>query len=127
MKGNYQRAFYYPFEKNNLTDDEAAAYYEDETSITAVRNDTLPETWPAFKFVLLDDENRVWVSTFTENPEELEWMVFEPSGKLLAKFRWPEGRNLKEVKNGCAYVLSYGQSGLPKITRYVIEMNQASS
>jgi len=127
--GTYQRAIYYPQKNITLTKDAALSMYKNNNGnnkpLNAVRNDTLPATWPAFNSFLVDDKKRIWVSIFTDQPETYEWRVLQESGKLLAKFKWPRKRNLKEVKNGYAYTLEKDeQTGLQNVVRYRIEMEE---
>ena len=128
--GTYQRTIYYPQKHVTLTKERVLSLYKNNNSngdnkpFNAVRNDTLPETWPAFNSFLVDDEKRLWVSVFTDQPETYEWWVLQDTGKLLAKFRWPRQRKLKEVKNGHAYTLEKDErTGLQQVVRYRIEMN----
>lgn len=131
--GTYQRAIYYPQKHVSLTKDAALSLYENNVGndnnntkvLNAVRNDTLPETWPAFNSFLVDDESMIWISVFTDEPETYEWWVLQESGNLLAKFRWPRQRELKEVKNGYAYaIVKDEQTGLQNVVRYHIEMEK---
>lgn len=125
FQGRYQRAFYYPFEKIPLSEKAVLEHHRLSASGEAVRNDTLPDTWPAFNSVVMDDRNRLWVSTFTKDPNIYEWLVLDSSGKLMAKFRWPAYRNLQEVQDGNAYTLERNpDTGLEKVRRYRFEMSQ---
>lgn len=122
-EGNYQRAFYYPFDREPLSEEKALAHHRLSGAEEAVRNDTLPETWPAFNSVLMDEQGRLWVSIFTEDPDTYKWLVLESSGKLLAEFSWPARQKLQEVQEGFAYTLERDpQTGLHKISRYQIHM-----
>ena len=129
--GTYQRTIYYPQKHVTLTKERALSLYKknnsngDNKPFNAVQNDTLPETWPAFNSFLVDDEKRLWVSVFTDQPETYEWWVLAESGKLLGRFNWPRQRDLKEVKNGYAYTLEKDEeTGLQQVVRYRIEMEK---
>jgi len=123
-QGNYQRAIYYPFEKVPLIEEKALSHHRLLGVQEAVRNDTLPHSWPAFNSVVMDDQGRLWVSTFTEDPNMYKWLVLESSGKLLAEFNWPARRKLQEVQGGFAYTLERNpQTGLQKVMRYRFEIN----
>ena len=122
-KGTYQRAFYYPNPKVKLTVKNAIAYYgdHDQSIINAIRNDTLPSTWPAFHSVVIDNKHRLWVSTFVMDQKVYQWWVLNQNGKLLARFTWPRDKLIKVVKNGYVYTKEYNKTtGVVKIVRYQI-------
>ena len=71
----------------------------------------------------MDDQNRLWVSTFTDDTSRYQWLVMESSGKLLAEFSWPARRKLQQVQDNYAYTLEQDpQTGLQEIRRYEIKM-----
>ena len=124
-EGQYQRAFYYPFDKKNLKQEDVLSYYKyaDDQSKEALRNDTYPETWPAFHSVVMDDQSRLWVSSFTDELDELEWRVFEQSGKWLGSFRLPISYELQAVKGNYAYIKERdSKTGALNIRQYSINM-----
>ncbi|MEX0905882.1 MAG: 6-bladed beta-propeller [Balneolaceae bacterium] len=122
--GGYKQAFYYPFEKFPL--DPATAFGEagDDFIREAVRSINFPETWPALNDLLIDDENRLWVSTIVEDFEVYEWWVLENSGELITKFTWPRNEPIEEIKNGYMYTRETDEeTGLQQVVRYRVEMN----
>lgn len=124
-EGNYQHAFYYPFNKQPLSVENVLAYtgYTSPQSEELIEMDNLPDTWPAFHTLVFDDENRLWVSTFTDNPDEHKWRVFDKAGRLLATFNWPKENDLQQVGNGYAYALQRDpETGLFSVSKYRIEM-----
>jgi outer membrane protein assembly factor BamB len=125
-EGEYQRAFYHPDPEIPLELEDALAHYQDsgENVVRAIRNDTLPETWPAFDALKLDDAGRLWISTFTSDPQTSEWRVLDAAdGTLLARFNWPRGKQIETIKNGKLYAReTEEETGLEKIVRYQIEM-----
>lgn len=125
-EGKYKRAYYYPSKPIELKEEDVVSYYKnasDET-IDAIRNDTLPDNWPAVRSVVLDNKHRLWVSTFTNNIKQCEWSVFAKSGKLLAKFHWPIHMKLFKVKNNYAYALKRLNNGLPRVMRYKVVLTK---
>lgn len=125
--GGYQRTFYYPHSKIPLEVDDVLAWYQDisERAERAIRNDTLPETWPAFNAMKLDDGGRLWISTFTSDPHAYDWWVLDAAdGTLLARFDWPRKKEVEQVKNGKLYTReTEKETGLEEIVRYDIIMN----
>jgi len=127
--GSYRHALYAPISGPEITLETIFDHYENKGSKISDRrreiisNDELPETWPAFDTVIMDDENRLWISTFTKDPGSYKWLVLKPAGELLAAFEWPAGRKLKHVKNGYAYTLETdNRTGLQRLVKYEIEM-----
>jgi hypothetical protein len=121
--GEYQKAFYYPYSNNRLHIDDVLRHYEgaDENLINAIRSDDHPETWPAFHSLIMDDENRIWLSTITDDQENYEWWVLDDAGELIAKFTWPRNRDLKKVKNGYLYTLERNiETELQEVVRYKV-------
>lgn len=123
--GSYQRAFYYSRENSKLKRKDVLKYYKNDKQVrNVIRNVTLPETWPAFKKLKLDDENQLWVSVIVDDMEVYQWWVLKDSGELLAQFMWPKNRQIEVVKNGKLYARTTDEeTGLQQILRYRIEMN----
>lgn len=125
--GDYLRAFYIPFERKTLERDELTSMYTDlnTRNQNLLQNAELPEKWPALGNIILDDENRLWVSTIPES-EDLthEWWVLQDSGELLATFSWPGNRSIEKIKDGYLYARETEEStGLQTIVKYRVEMD----
>ncbi|HLR26599.1 MAG TPA: hypothetical protein VK112_12090 [Fodinibius sp.] len=125
-QGQYQRAFYYPDPGIPLEVEDALAQYQNpgENVVRAIRNDTLPETWPAFDVLQPDDEGRLWISTFTSDPQTSEWWILDATdGTLLARFDWPREKKVEQIKNDKLYAReTEKETGLQEIVRYGIEI-----
>lgn len=130
--GSIIRSFNHPFEKQPLSRRELIKSYESEKSSLGdgvaadmIREaENLPKTWPALNDLLVDDQNRLWVSTVVEDFDVYEWWVLEDSGDVIAKFEWSRDKPIREVKNGYAYTLeTEEETGLQTVVRYTIEMN----
>jgi hypothetical protein len=125
--GNYISAFYHPVRKKDLRRDEVM----DQISISndqqrhLFRNSSLPETWPAVQYFLMDDEQRFWISTIIDDRNNYEWLVLKETGELIDRFIWPREKKIHFVKNGKIYVLETDQeSGLDQIVRYGINLQK---
>ncbi|NGP87729.1 6-bladed beta-propeller [Fodinibius halophilus] len=123
--GNYQRAIYYPFQKRPIKREELLGTVDkDDWNRGLVEHAELPKTWPAIHSIVVDDRNRLWVSTIIPEDGMREWRVMENTGELIAKFRWPKSRSIKTVKNGYAYVcVTDEEMGQQRIVKYRIQMN----
>ena len=134
--GQHQFTIEHPFETMELTRSGLLRMYEDvdlsrldfregeDAALQMIREaDNLPETWPALNDLLIDDENRLWVSTIVENLDIYEWWVMEESGELITRFEWPRDEPIEVVKNGYMYTRETDEeTGLQQIVRYKIEM-----
>jgi len=122
--GTYLRAFYHPFDNSNLSSNEALNFYDNEPFKNALRNEGIPDNWRAFEHFIIDDENNLWISTITDDGEVYEWWIMDPYGKLKAKFKWPQRKEIKKIKNGFAYVFeTEEETGLQDVIKYRIHWN----
>ncbi|REL37787.1 6-bladed beta-propeller [Rhodohalobacter sp. SW132] len=120
--GEYRRAFYYPFENEELIRSEVLGRYN-ERYRRGIQNADFPETWPALDEMLIDDKNRLWISTIVEDFDIYEWWVLEETGELITKFEWPRNEPIEVVRNGKMYTRETDEeTGLQQVVRYRIEM-----
>lgn len=123
--GEYQHAFYYPHERKGLERQEAIQNVKDFGGDNYyqgwVQNVELPETWPALSYMVVDDENRLWISTIAGSYEHFNWWVLDDTGRLLASFTWPRNRVIAEVKNGHVYSLEKRKTGEKQVVQYSLE------
>jgi hypothetical protein len=107
-KGDYQRAFYYPYKKSSLKLSRLDISDHEKKYLNKVG---YPKTWPAIHTMFFDDQNRLWVFTITDSDSTYKGWILSKKGKLLAKFNWPGRRNKRSplykpimlVKNGYFY------------------------
>jgi hypothetical protein len=126
LNGNYKNAFFHPVEKSNLDRQDILNRdeFDDPQSRQMVRNLTLPESWPAVRDFVLDDENRFWISLINNDGDENEWWVLQENGELIARFIWPENRRIRHVKNGFIYTLeSNEETGFDQVIKYRFHLN----
>jgi hypothetical protein len=125
--GDYVRAFYIPLEKKTLLRDEFLSMYGigDEENENLLQNAELPEKWPALGDIIIDDENRYWISTITDSEDlTYQWWVLQDTGELLATFRWPGNRSIEEIKDGYLYARQTEEStGWQTIVKYRIDID----
>ncbi|NBC03112.1 MAG: 6-bladed beta-propeller [Bacteroidetes bacterium] len=88
-----------------------------------IRQIDLPPNWPALNDLLVDDENRLWVSTIVNDFDVNEWWVIEETGELITKFEWPRDEPIEVVKNDFIYTRETDvETGLQQIVRYRFEI-----
>lgn len=131
--GRYLRAFYYPYNKSKLIKKEVLELYDDQPLLyQAYSKIVFPSTWPALNTMVMDDKNRLWISTITDNEKEYSWWVLDKSGELLAKFDWPGNRMKRSIhspplgviKNGYYYERQIDKKkGAQIIVKYRIRMD----
>jgi hypothetical protein len=126
--GNYLRAFYFLIEKKTIVREELIELYGegDEENENLITHAELPEKWPALGNIIMDDENRLWVSTIPDS-EDLsnDWWVLQDTGELLATFRWPGNRSIEKIKDSYLYAReTEEETGLQQIVKYRFEINE---
>lgn len=125
--GNYQFSFYYPFQNAAIRDkDLYAVYMNPDEGTKNILKKYAPETWPAYDGMVVDDYNRLWISTIVNDFEVREWWVIDLNelGKLVGKFRMPRNKNITQVKGGYIYTIEQDvESGLRKVIRYNISFD----
>ncbi|MCC5904562.1 MAG: 6-bladed beta-propeller [Balneolaceae bacterium] len=124
LNSQYQRAVYYPFPKIPLDRNVILGIYADtnEQMRDIIRQDNMPENWPAFDTFIVDDEGRIWVKMFTDDYDTSRYVVLENSGELLAEFNWPRENLIQQIKNGFLYTIEENEDGLRRIVKYEITM-----
>lgn len=133
--GQYVRSFYYPVNKHRFNKEDAieAEKQQYEAGVTDWRTsiiehapaEKLPQTWPVINDLLIDDKNRLWISTIVNDEEKYEWWILNNKGKLLSVFDWLAEEPIEEIKNGYMYTRkTHADTGLQKIVKYKIIWNQ---
>ncbi|MDZ7774050.1 MAG: hypothetical protein U5K31_15100 [Balneolaceae bacterium] len=117
------RSIYVPYENASLDRDRFLQGYDDFLR-SRLRNADFPATWPALNGFIVDDEERIWVSTITENQDTYDWWVLDNQGSLLARFQWPRSEVILKVRDGYLYVASGANTlGTLDLSRYKIQLN----
>lgn len=102
--GKVENAIYYPFEKDGLEEQEVLDEYHPNMH-PVLDNAEFPNTWPALESLIVDDENRIWVSTIVDDKEIRQWYILEESGELLANFSWPRDSEILIIQKGKLYAV----------------------
>jgi len=120
--GTYQRAIYYPYKNIPLTQKSANIAKTPKFVMKGWKKMKLPKTWPALHSMIIDSQNRIWVSTIVKNFKDYRWWVLNNRGKLLAHFNWPRDRQIEVIKNGDIYAKEKNKKGLTRIVKYKYEL-----
>jgi hypothetical protein len=131
QEGNYLKSFYYPNEKLEVMREDAIIS-SNVMSRNIAENIELPENWPVLYSMQFDNENRLWISTFTENEDQLKWWILTTEGELIGTFNlkgdryaWPlrSAANMKIIQNGYFYAMEKNDSTeMQEIVRYRFEI-----
>lgn len=123
-----------PYANADLDPDKIINHYpESHSLIDIAASYAFPPVWPAINRFLLDDENRLWVSTITSSYDEYEWWIIEGE-ELIATFRWPgnklergvEEESIKAIKNGKIYAYEIDEGSKRTGSIVVYDYNIAS-
>jgi hypothetical protein len=79
----------------------------------------IPDDYPPFQGLVLDDEGRIFVRTYEKAPDTDDnyYDIFDPDGNYIAKVVL-KGMRLPFWKNGKLYTLETDSDGLPLAKRY---------
>lgn len=126
VNGNYKRAIYHPFKNKELSREEALNHPENRIDRDQfeqlVEETTLPDHWPALDDMIIDDEDRLWISTIVEDTDSYQWWVLEEDGELIARFDWPREKPIRQVRNGNVYTLETDSQDVETVVKYNIKM-----
>ncbi|MEX0609325.1 MAG: hypothetical protein WD016_11555 [Balneolaceae bacterium] len=70
----------------------------------------------------MDDEKRLWISTFTDSVDTDNWWVLNKDGEMLGRFSLSRDKWIREIKNNKIYTIETNfESGEFEIVRYRFE------
>jgi hypothetical protein len=130
-RGNFHRAFYYSRQNVEVKLDEVTSYYEMDLAgneglrdhiIRRLRNSELPQQWPAFHHLKIDDENRIWIARIKDDHRIYEWWVLKDTGQLISRFEMPRNEPIEVIKNGYMYTRETDEMDIVSIVRYRFDM-----
>lgn len=125
LKGKVMRTIQQPYDKLELSRRKLLDSYEkagNKVHVDMIKEaKDLPKYWPALNHIFLDDQNRLWVQTFTDRESEFKWFVLSESGEILATFMWPADKEIKSVRNQNMYTLETDSDGFSIVVRYQIK------
>lgn len=99
--GSYKRSLYFPIEKMPVNLDNFINNYNDSQQIrNALRESELPEYWPILAGLLIDDQNRFWIPTYSKKKDALRWYLLGRKGEFFATFEWSADKYLHPIKLG---------------------------
>jgi hypothetical protein len=123
-QGTYLRSIYYNHSNPPLQRNVLLEMYEDrgEPWHGMVRNDEMPENWPAWHTFHQDDEGRLWVEKTTDDPELSEYHILDPGGALLAVLPWSRDKQVQHIQDEFLYSLEENEDGLREVVKYSFDL-----
>jgi hypothetical protein len=94
-----------------------------EKGIPAELKFEVPSHFPSLYYFIIDDENRLYVSTYAYEEKEgdywLYYDVFDAEGRYIAKFCHPRPEMVFQVKKNKLYcMVQESEEGIPLVKRY---------
>ena len=111
-----------PFDPVPVSSEERQTVLQDlSNERRAVVPDHMPDTKPAFRHFLVDDEGRYWFGRPTADPDSMAWWVARPDEKQVVTTTLSSSVRPMTVKDGAAYSRATTTSGAPALVRYPID------
>ncbi len=125
--GIFRRGLYLDVPRVEVNADEVIKQKGNESLAEGIRKLDLPPVWPAFDSMIIDDEDRIWISTIVEDFEVYQWWVLDTGGELLARFDWPRDKPIAYIRNGKIYTRETNQEKyFDQIVRYDMTLTDAA-
>jgi len=85
------------------------------------QNIKIPRHYPAFRYLVTDDEDRIYVLTWERPPDRkgLYFDVFDREGRYIARIVLPVISPL--IRKGRLYAAEENAEGFPVLKRYKVE------
>ena len=83
-----------------------------------VLTETAPAHWPAFRQMLLDDQDRLWIGTYGQGGRATSWSVYDREGNRVAAVGFDRDIELEVVRDGRAYGIVVDSLDVPRVNVY---------
>ena len=108
VENNRESAYYIDYERRILDpNDVIHPRFSHNDQLRRVKESAVyPEKWPALYSMIVDDQERIWVSTIIDDRNLLEWWVIDlRENRLITRFIWPFDKQITTVQNGSVYTI----------------------
>jgi hypothetical protein len=126
LSGEYRDAFYYDLIGDPVTqsDIDASAEGLPPQFGQLMAQADLPERWPVWNTIFVDDQSRLWISlrNSDEESELTTWWVLDSNGQKLAEKQLPSHMDISDIGDNHLYVSSLDENGSRVIKRYTFEL-----
>lgn len=115
---------YYPFNNYPLHKEIVLNDYFDNYLRSRVRNAYFPDRWPAIRKLLVDNENRIWLSVISGESDYHTWIVFGKNRRILSRFDWPQNREIALIRDNHIYdIVRNQEEGVFHVERHRVMWN----
>ncbi|MDZ7773285.1 MAG: hypothetical protein U5K31_11200 [Balneolaceae bacterium] len=120
--GTYRKAFYLDLPRVETRADDVISLADNGDFLAGgIRKMDLRPLWPAFDSMIIDDDDRIWISTVIEDFEVYRWWVLDTEGNLLARFDWPRDKPIRYIRDDHIYTRETNEERyIDEIVRYRI-------
>ena len=80
--------------------------------------ETAPTHWPAFRQMLVDDQDRLWIGTYGQGGRATSWSVYDRDGSRVAAVEFDQNVELEVVRDGRAYGIVVDSLEVPRVHVY---------
>lgn len=95
--------------------------YDNEWASRMIDNADLDDTKPVFSTLLVDDRGQLWFKRATDDPEQADWWIADPTAEQVAVVSLPSEIDLMAVRDGYAYGRAQNTGSAPALVRYRIQ------
>lgn len=117
-KGNYLQSLFFDTEGPSLTRSGMSERYSD-AYMQLLRGETLPSTWPVVRTFIVDDQERLWISLYSNNLDEADWIIVNTNGDLQGRFTLPSIQTIEKVSGDEIYIIEKDEDGFDIVKRYI--------
>lgn len=127
--GRQVGGFSMPHEPPPVTSQDLEIWMQDNSSkmMQNAMRERVPNTWPAFKHFVVDDQDRIWVGLLTPMGQPTEWVAFDDSGNRVCSAMLPENVRLELIRDGKAYGVATDELDVPRVVVYRIDGQQTAA
>lgn len=125
LKGHFIRAYYQEYPRADLDKEYVVnrEFSHNDQLLRVRQTADYPDRWPALYSMVLDDRQRMWVSSITSVEEEMVWWIIDETGEY-STITWPADQPIVHVRDGYAYTVESDSTGFKDVVRYEIIMNE---
>jgi len=88
------------------------------------KSEDIPDKWPIFDKMLIDDKDRIWLSTIIEDKTVYRWYILDANGEVITTFNWERNKPIQQIKKGSFYTLEKNKMGEEVVVKYNLRFIQ---
>ena len=79
-----------------------------------------PDTWPAFRSFVVDDEGRIWLATYKNDDGMRNWLLLDSTGRILGRTLLRADVEIRRFREGRIYGTTGDASEVPGVVIYAL-------